>query len=361
MANSTQKKKILFVIAHFEFSNGISSTLRSLIDEIDQEKFEIHVLPLFKVDEKFIEPIKSKFILHKGFGFYFRGFSKIVKRIPAKWLYHLFIREKFDLEVAYQFFGNVSDILASSNNPNKISWLHIINPNSEHEIKSKAKVFNKIITVSESVAEKLNKMGVCNTYTCYNLLHEDVIAQKAKEPISLSFENKTIVATVARISSEKAFIRQLRCIETISKNIENVEYWIIGNGPCFAEVKEYIKSHNMDSYVKLLGKQNNPYKYLAKADLYLCGSLREGFSTACQEAAILGIPVITTEVDGANELITLTGCGRVIPNEESAITEDLKNILSDDTIISQWKETAERNKSKLYKAARIAKIEKVLK
>lgn len=354
------KKKILFIIAHFEFSNGIASTLKTLIESIDHNKYEIHVLTLYRLDKKFIKPIEGQFISHKGFGFYFKGFSRIVRWIPNKWLYNIFVKEKYNLEIAYQFFGTTTDMLSASSNQNKLSWLHIINPNSDKEIEKKTNCFSRIITVSDSVKDRLESLGISNTTCCYNILNEDSIIKASKENIGLQQKKEFLIVTVARISPEKAFIRQLRCIERILEVTNNFEFWIIGDGPDLPQVKEYVKTHNLCEYVRILGRQNNPFKYVALADLYFCGSLREGFSTACQEAAILGIPVITTEVDGARELIELAGCGRVIPNEEDAITSALCDILTDDDLIASWKDVAKINSRRFYKRPRIAKIERIL-
>lgn len=117
------KKKILFVLNHFEFSNGVASTLRSLIDNLDQDKFEVHILPLYKYDAEFIEPIKEKVTVHSGFGLYFRGLDKAVDVCPKKLLYKLLVRDNYDLEVAFQF-GISTKMISSSPNPNKVCWMH---------------------------------------------------------------------------------------------------------------------------------------------------------------------------------------------------------------------------------------------
>ena len=55
--------------------------------------------------------------------------------------------------------------------------------------------------------------------------------------------------------------------------------------------------------VTLLGYQTNPYKYVAKCDLFVCASFAEGFSTAATEALIVGTPVCTVEVSGMKEML----------------------------------------------------------
>lgn len=357
---NNKKLKVLFVLNHFQFSDGIAATMRTLIDSIDLSKFEIHLLPLFKLDKSFFAPVKSKLTLHKGFGFYFKGFSKILDLLPKKWLYRFLVREKFDVEVSYQFFGISSSIVSASKNPNKICWLHIINPGTENEIPRKSKCFSKIVTVSKSTGDTLKSFGLNDTVCCYNIIDEEAIYKASNEILPIKKDKKYAVVTVGRIHSQKAILRQLRSIHEIVKQVQNVEFWIVGDGPELLEARKYVEKYNLEDFVKLLGEQKNPYKFIAKADLFFCGSLREGFSTACQEAAILGIPIVSTEVDGANELIEIAQSGRVIPNDEKNIIDSLIEILADDSLISSWKKLAERNKSRFYKKARLEKIEALI-
>ena len=354
------RKKILFVTNHFRFSNGVAAVLRSLIDNVDQSRFDIHLLTLYEFDKRFAEPIKNKATFHNGFGFYFRGFDKLTSFIPLKWLYKLFVRDKYDLEVAFQF-GLPTKMISVSDNPNKICWMH--GYDTKMILKSFYQKYKQIITVSRIATEKLNldgfSKGKCDY--CYNIIDEDIIHNLEKEPIDIKKTHKYVVITVGRQSVEKAGVRQLECIKEYYSHNQNCEFWIIGDGTEFSQMQQYYEANNMRGYVKLLGQQKNPYKYMKAADIYFCGSTREGFSTACQEAALMGLPVISTDVDGAKELIEEADCGIVIENSLNAIIDAFKGILSNEDILIEWISFARRNKCKFYKKTRIERIEKTLK
>ncbi len=352
-----KRKRILFVTNHFRFSNGVASVLRSLIDNLDQSRFDVHLLTLYEFNEEFAAPIRDKATFHKGFGFYFRGFDQITKFIPLKLLYKAFVREDYDLEVAFQF-GLPTKILSVSPNPNKICWMHTYDSNLT--LKNYYRKFPKIVNVAKVGSEKLRKEGFIQADYCYNIIDEEYIVKKASESNNIPITSKKVVVTVCRIDPDKAMLRQIKSIEEIRGIDKKYEFWIVGSGTDFSIVQHYVSKHDLDSYIKLFGRQTNPYKYLAKASLYFCGSLREGFSTACQEAAILGIPIVTTNVDGAKELIEEAQCGRVIENTEESIINNLSEILSNDKLISTWKETAIQNSHKFYKKSRIEKIENIL-
>ncbi len=95
-----------------------------------------------------------------------------------------------------------------------------------------------------------------------------------------------------------------------------------------------------DDSVVLTGFVDNPFKYVKNADLFVCSSHREGYSTAVTEALILGVPVISTEVSGAKELVS-NGCGAVCANNEEALYNAIKQALKNENLLAEYKQNAE--------------------
>ena len=61
--------------------------------------------------------------------------------------------------------------------------------------------------------------------------------------------------------------------------------------------------------------------------MYICSSRREGFSTAVTEALILGLPTVSTNCSGAEELLGKNNeYGIVVENSEIGIYKGLKNV-----------------------------------
>ena len=354
-----KKVKVLFVTNHFRFSNGVASVLRSMIENLDPKRFDIHLLAIYEFNKEFAAPILNKVTVVKGLNFYFRGLDKIVNLLPLKWLYRFFVKEKYDLEVAYQF-GMPTRIISVSPNPNKICWMHTYDAQMiQREFYKK---FNEIVSVSRVGRDKLLKEGFLPSQCdyCYNIIDENVLVDKAKEEINLVQTHKYSVITVSRLMPDKACMRLLKCILALHNLGVDAEFWIIGDGIEFDRMHRFVTENNMQEYAKLLGLQKNPYKFMAKADLYFCGSYREGYSTASQESALLGIPVVSTCVDGAQELVDDLGCGCVIENSEDGIINSLCEILKSKTQIADWKQMAFKNKSVFYKASRIQHIQSKL-
>ena len=353
------KKKVLFVTNHFRFSNGVATVLRNLIANLDENEYDISLLAIYEFNKAFAEPIMHKIKVVPGYNFYFRGFDKFVNLIPPKHIYKKFVKEHYDLEVAFQF-GIPTKCIAVSPNPHKLCWMHTYDANMV--LREYYKMFPKVINVAKAGRDKMVAAGFnegkCDY--CYNIIDETAILEAAKEECPIQKTHKYSVVTVARLAPDKAFMRYLECIKETVKIYRDAEFWIIGGGSEEEKMRQYVKDNGLEEFVKMPGKQTNPYKFVKEADLYFCCSYREGFSTSCQEAALLGIPVISVEVDGARELEKLSGCGTVIANDAESICKQLPEILKDEKLINQWKTQASSVKTTFYKEERVKQADDIL-
>lgn len=353
------KKKVLFVTNHFRFSNGVATVLRNLIANLDENEYDISLLAIYEFNQEFAAPIMNKIKVIPGYNFYFRGFDKLINLIPPEKIYKKFVKEKYDLEVAFQF-GIPTKCIAVSPNPNKLCWMHTYD--SKMILREYYKKFPKVINVAKAGRDKMISAGFDRSMCdyCYNIIDEVPIIEAAKDACPITKSHKYSVVTVARLAPDKAFMRYLSCIKEIVKKIKDVEFWIIGGGSEESKMQQYIKDNNLEKYVIMTGKQTNPYKYLKEADLYFCASYREGFSTSCQEAALLGIPVASVDVGGAVELKELSGCGCVIRNDKESICDELGEVLSNEKLLKEWKEQANASKKLFYKEERIRQANAIL-
>lgn len=351
-------KKILFSVNHFDYSNGVAMALKNIIANIDQRKYEIYVNAIYNYDQAFGASVQERFHKVPGFGFYFRGLDKIVNLMPNSLLYKMFFRQEFDLEIAFQY-GIPTKVLSTSKGP-KICWMHTYDKNLS--LREYYKRFDRIITVSKVGSERLVENGFDRDRVdyCYNIIDEESITQKQEEQCPFIKGKERIITTVARLDKDKAYMRYFKCINAVRNKIHNTKFWIVGGGSEETALRNYIKDNSLQDLIVMTGAQKNPYPYLKQSDLYFCSSYREGFSTACQEASIIGIPVVSVSVDGAEELVELAGCGKVIDNTEEAIMDALVNLSSSEDLIHTWKETAQNNKNRFYKRNRIQKIESVI-
>lgn len=91
------------------------------------------------------------------------------------------------------------------------------------------------------------------------------------------------------------------------------ELWFVGEGSERDALENSICQKGLTDKVKLLGYQPDPVKFLRQCHIYVQPSLSEGFGLALVEAMGCGIPVISTAVGGAPEIIDHGKTGWLIP------------------------------------------------
>lgn len=366
-------KKILFFIPNL-MHGGAEKILVNTVNNLDKNKYDVTVQVLFDVGinkKNLKENINYKYNFKK----IFRGNSIIFKFFSPKFLYKLFIKEKYDIVISY-LEGPTARIISGCNDKNskKIAWIHTEMSDmnlfskgfrSFKEAKMCYKKFDKIICVSNEVKKSVaNYVGLENDITVlYNVNETDDIIKKSREKIEDIYFNKNTIniCSVGRIIDVKGYDRLARVHKKLmQKGIKNNIY-IIGKGSKKKDIEKYLKKNKLEETYIFIGYRENPYKYIAKSDLFICSSYREGFSTAVTEALLVGTPVMSTQCSGIQELLGYNNeYGLVVENSEEGIYEGLKKLLEDKSLLNYYKEKAIERGTLFDKNKTINEIEKIL-
>ncbi len=78
-----RKKKIVFINNHFQYSDGVARALIGLVNNLDKDKYDVTIKPLYICDRNLGKELAHGVKLEKCFGFYFRGFNRIAKMLPV--------------------------------------------------------------------------------------------------------------------------------------------------------------------------------------------------------------------------------------------------------------------------------------
>lgn len=347
------KKKILFLI-HDLGGGGAEKVLVNLVNHINKERFDIHVVSLFGggTNEKYLsKEIKYSFIWRKPF----LGNSRLLKLIPARFLHQMCVHTKFDVEIAY-----LEDICAKviignrAAETKRICWVHtdLHNPNisargfkSFEESKKAFESFDRIVCVSDTVRKDFMNLypGVKNAVTCYNTLETQRILSLKDESIQdVYFDSQEIkLIAVGKITKNKGFDRLAHIIKRLCDEKYPIHFYALGVGQEQKAIESYLEKNEITKHYTFLGYQNNPYKYIAASDLFVCASLAEGFSTAATEALIVGTPVCTVEVSGMKEMLGDNNeWGVVTENDEESLYIGIKSFLDNPNRLALYKERA---------------------
>ena len=351
-------KKVLFLI-HDLGHGGAEKVLVNLVNNMDITKFDISVISLFGggVNEKFLNKnIKYKFVFKKAIP----GNSHIMKLFSPKLLHRIFIKDKYDVEVAY-LEGPATRIVGGCDNSatKLVTWVHCTFKNqqevassfrSKREAKKIYDKFDIVACVSKKVKESILNCyhDIKESIVLYNTNETDKILLLKDESISdINFDSDGYkLCAVGKLEKVKGFDRLLRIYEKLLKDGFQSHLYILGEGSERAEIERTIREKNIETNVTLLGYRQNPYKYVSKCDLFICSSYSEGFSTAATEALIIGTPVCTVEVSGMKEMLGENNeYGVVVKNDEDALYQGIKELLCSKEKLAYYTEKAkERGK-----------------
>lgn len=343
------KKRILFLIHDLQ-CGGAERVLVNLVNNLDQEKYDITVQTLFDVG-MLRNKLNANIHYIGGFKKMFRGNVAITKLFTPKQLCKMLIKDDYDLIISY-LEGQCARIL-SAYEGKKIAWIHTFFRNEQEassafkniaEAKDSYNKFDKIVCVSKTVQEQFDSIFELNdkTEVIYNVIDTESILTKSKERQNLIHPNDdyfNIVASGKLCNSIKGFDRLIRIHKTLLDDGIKNKVFIIGEGEDKSKLESLIDELNVSETVTLTGFIENPFCYVANADMFVCSSHKEGYSTAVTEALILGIPVISTEVSGARELIN-NGCGIVCDNDEETLYNAIKQALTDKALLEEYKQKA---------------------
>ncbi len=352
-------KSVLFLIPTLD-RGGAENVLVDLVNRLDQKKFKITVQTLFDKDsqkDRLAEGIEYRSFLYKQF----RGNSRLMARMPAGLLYKLIVKKKYDIIVSY-LEGPTTHIIQGCPyaETKKVAWVHTGIENAKQIYvgfaSGKAAVqgyraVDRIVFVSQTARQRFESIlgkSFPNGCVLYNVLDIDRIKSSANEFIDdISFQEKDFqIISAGKLVSLKGYDRLAEIHKRLKHEGYNCHTYILGTGPAQKSLEDFIVKNSLEESFTLIGFRNNPYKYMARADLFVCSSRREGFSTSVSEALVLGLPVVSTECSGARELLGENEYGIVTENNEESLYQGIKRLLEDPVLLDHYREKAlERGKA----------------
>ncbi len=348
-------KKVLFLIPNLAHG-GAERVLVNLANNMDSSKYAVTVQTLFDVgvNRQYLQP-HVKYV--PGFPYYFRGNSQLQKIFPASWLYRKLVREEYGIIVSY-LEGPTARIVSGCPNGSakKVGWIHVelntpkfaavgfASPKKAADAYNK---FDRLIAVSNRVKEVFleNLPVTAPMEVLYNTNETEKIRERAQDTeLDKRFRRQDVptICSVAKLVYTKGFDRLLSAHKRLLDEGYAHRVYILGIGEQQKELERRIGELGVQDSFILLGFQDNPYKYVAKCDLYVCSSRREGFSTAVTEALIVGTPVVSTDCSGARELLgEQDEYGLVVENSEEGIYSGMKRMLADPELLAHYRKQAQ--------------------
>ena len=380
---SGKKIKLLvcFIQAHI---GGAMTSLINFLNALDTDKYEVDVMFL-ENDGRY--GIKDEInILPQGKVHQSASFSNVIKKLcsPSYVLalmkdtyykkvkknkrkavqimskegcrYSRKLTKEYDVAVAYEFTWCMNYVIKRVNAKKKILWHHVEYEKSGMDYKIDKYAMDSADALS-FVSEDCMKSYVekhpehkDKAYFIPNLLSSEYVRNKGNEyDAELPFEDKEgliKLVTVARISFEhKGLDRAVKAFAKLKEDGlgDNVRWVIIGEGRDDEKLEMMIKKYGLEGNIFPVGVKENPIPYLKKFDAFLLPSRHEGKPMVITEGFIMGLVPLVTEYTSAREQIKDGYDGLVFDNNDEALYEGLKKVLSNPHMLKELKQNVMNN------------------
>lgn len=286
----------------------------------------------------------------KGFLRFYDKWRKHLLSLPAEKQYKKIVKEKYDIEMAFNRGAGVKIISGSDSNAKKIVWVHsdyikcgnaFAGFETGNEAIEAYKKFDKILCVSNQAKKSFEELFKISNTTCvaYNLFDVDKILSLSTKK---SFKKKKFtICAVGRLHESKNYPLLLNICKTLNDRGLDFCCYIVGGGPDEKDLLKQKKELGLDNVI-FTGASDNPYAYMAHSDVYISTSVYEGLSTTTIEALILGKPCVVTNCTGMEEILTENGetYGMIVPIDETAIADAVESIYNSPTLAEELKNKA---------------------
>lgn len=341
-------KKILFGIT----SLTIGGAERVLVDLANKlvDEYNITIFTIYgkgELEKQLSKKVKVKTL----YPYSYQELSLWKKKwIPFKlflfknFFYNKKIKQDYDVEVAF-LEGAITRLFSIKNKmTKKIAWIHndiglVFGNGWKAKIKKyyDRKVYSKyntLVFVSKDNQKSFEKTypDLRNDYlmrvhqrVIYNYVDQENILNKAKEKVDITFQQPNFVE-VARLTKQKAIDRLIKVHAGLIKEGYTHHFYIIGDGPERENLERLIQKEEVKETFHLLGKKENPYPYMKKADVVALLSYFEGYPMVIEEAKILDKEIMITDT-AAREVVAGYQNNTIVENTEQGIEQGLKQRL----------------------------------
>lgn len=193
-----------------------------------------------------------------------------------------------------------------------------------------AKAANLVTLVSNSeqalIEESLGKT-VPNNFKVIHVAGKDEAATPVERP-----KNAVIFCSTSRLVIAKGIQEIIAAFNSEEVRKTGYKLWLVGDGP---DKEQLVSEAGGNENIVFIGQTPQPLSYVLASDVFVQPTHHEGFSLSLAEAAMLGKPMIASNVGGNPELV----------NSENGILFSVKDVSElIDAVLKLGKDAALREK-----------------
>lgn len=186
--------------------------------------------------------------------------------------------------------------------------------------------------------------------------------EEARAALGLTADDR-VVGGVGRMVKDKRFDRWLHVLSDLPGDVKGV---LVGDGPLRPELHKRAAELGVAERLRFTGFLPSPWSALAAMDLLLLTSDRESMANVVLEAMAVGVPTVSTPVDGSGEALAADDeggrAGLVTPDfTPGALRRTTSALLDDrDELDRLSRRALERNRAMFSPEVSVTRWEEVL-
>jgi len=224
-----------------------------------------------------------------------------------------------------------------------------------------------IVVTSNGVADDLvSAFGVARERI--RVLHNPVdlaaVAVASQEPVDPAVDPRwpsaPRIVAAGRLADAKNYPLMLEALAIVRRSIP-ASLLVLGEGERGAAIRDCGEALGIADAVVFAGFQRNPWKFIARADVFVLSSRYEGFGNVLIEAMACGVPVVATASPGTRDIVADGVNGLLVERHAAAdLAAAIERVLTDDALRQRMAHAARQGADRFALPAIAAEYGRVL-
>lgn len=190
--------------------------------------------------------------------------------------------------------------------------------------------------VSDRITSTLEKLGVSRQKISKLSVVVDTTAFANAKPdarIRAAYPQKTIILSAARFVAQKNLTLLIESFAEVHKEHPETLLLLVGSGPEEAMLRKLARQLGIEESVVFMPWADDMPSLMKAADIYALSSNYEGWGRVLIEAMAAGVPIVTTDVGAAGEVLENGEHGRVVKvGDQEAFAGALGELVSSEQV-----------------------------
>jgi glycosyltransferase involved in cell wall biosynthesis len=191
-----------------------------------------------------------------------------------------------------------------------------------------------VITSSRGVARDLTEaFGVdpSRVRVVPNPVDVETVQAAAAEPLDPAHHERLrrpVIVAAGRLADAKNYPLLIEALALVRAHVP-ATLFVLGEGERADDLRRLAGDRGLADAIVWCGFQANPWKYMARADVFALTSRYEGFGNVLVEAMACGVPVVATRSPGTEDIVRDGVDGLLTGHTPDAVAASLTRVLSD--------------------------------